>query len=134
DLAVLDDRDVAVLVRDRLMAAREVDDREAAHAHGKRAVDQETLVVGTTMLDHVAHRLRDRAGREDPLLESEKTGNAAHSLGDPSWFRPLVALPGGPGSRLVNGPRRATTGARHGADRRRRRASCESRARSRRGR
>ena len=60
DLAVLDDDDAAVLVRDRLVAAGEVDDREAPRAERDLAVDVLAGAVGAAV-----DELR-RSSREAP--------------------------------------------------------------------
>ena len=59
DLAVENDPDGAVLIRDRLVAARKVDDAEAPHAETHGAFGVEALIVGPAMPDLVAHRLDD---------------------------------------------------------------------------
>jgi hypothetical protein len=46
ELAVLDDVDRRVLVRDRLVAGLEVDDREPAGGEGHRPVDEVAVAVG----------------------------------------------------------------------------------------
>ena len=51
DLAVVDDLDRAVLVRDRLVTAREVDDARAGACRGRRAVQEYALVVGPAVRD-----------------------------------------------------------------------------------
>ena len=55
DLAVEDDPDRAVLVRDRLVAAVEIDDAEAAHAERDAVADVHTLIVGAAMRHGAAH-------------------------------------------------------------------------------
>jgi hypothetical protein len=56
DLAVLDDDAASVLVRDRLVAVLEVDDREAARREGDGAVDVLAVTVGAAVDEQVAHR------------------------------------------------------------------------------
>ena len=55
DLAVADDPDALVLVGDRLMAAGEVDDRQAAHAEQHLAVQVVAVIVGAAMGRDRAH-------------------------------------------------------------------------------
>src|SRR5205823_2230096 len=55
DLPVEDDHRRPILVEDRLVTAREVDDAEATHAHADGAVYVDALVVGAPMPDGVAH-------------------------------------------------------------------------------
>src|SRR5262249_1230720 len=61
ELAVLDDVDGAVLVRDRLVAGREVDDREAPRGEACRAVEEGAVAVGATVDELRAHP-REAAG------------------------------------------------------------------------
>jgi hypothetical protein len=56
DLAVQDDVQAAVLVGDRLVAALDVDDRQAPAAETGRTPDVEALVVGTAVRDRRGHR------------------------------------------------------------------------------
>ena len=55
DLAVLDDGDGPVLVRDRLVAARQVDDRKAARRDPDGAVDVRALRVGAAVVERLRH-------------------------------------------------------------------------------
>ena len=55
DLAVLDDVDGAVLVRDRLVAALEVDDREPARREPDAALQEHAVRVGAAMDERCAH-------------------------------------------------------------------------------
>src|SRR4029079_16491737 len=71
DLAVLDDDTASVLVRDRLVAVLEVDDREAARSEGDGAVDVLAVTVGAAVDEQVAHRtqradVRGAVCRRDP--------------------------------------------------------------------
>src|SRR5262249_15142827 len=55
NLAVEDDPDAPVLVRDRLEAIIEVDDAETAHADGDAVADVDTFIVGPTVRHDAAH-------------------------------------------------------------------------------
>ena len=70
DLAVEHDEHAAVLVRDRLVAAGQVDDAEAAHAEADPALDEGAPVVGAPMADGIAHPLHfgigDGSGSDRP--------------------------------------------------------------------
>src|SRR5204863_6463341 len=89
DLAVLDDVERAVLVRDRLVAAREVDDGEPACGEGDRPVEVLAAAVGATVGEHPAHR-RETLGvgppgpRRDPAdpahaaYSTDAAGSAVH--------------------------------------------------------
>src|SRR6185295_11799045 len=57
DLAVLDDMNRAVLVRDRLVAAGEVDDGQAARGQCDGAVDDVALAVRAPVAERVVHGL-----------------------------------------------------------------------------
>jgi hypothetical protein len=63
DLAVLDDDDAAVLVRDRLVAAGEIDDGEAPCCKADSSVMECPLAVRTPVDQSLVHRLED--GRFD---------------------------------------------------------------------
>ena len=71
DLAVLDDDDRAVLVRDRLVAAGQVDDREPARGDADALVRVHALRVGAAMDERLRHRTQPvdverRLRRRDP--------------------------------------------------------------------
>ena len=77
DLAVLHDDDAPVLVRDRLVAGVEVDDREPPRRQPDGAVDERAVGVRAAMHERLAHRreplgIRCAAGRRD-------TADAAHA-------------------------------------------------------
>ena len=55
DLAVLDDDDRAVLVRDRLVAARQVDDRKSPRRDPDRPVEVRALGVGAAVIERLRH-------------------------------------------------------------------------------
>ena len=71
DLAVLHDDDGAVLVRDRLIAAGEVDDREPPRRDSDRPVDMRPLGVGAPVVERGGHpaepfRVDGSASGRDP--------------------------------------------------------------------
>ena len=71
DLAVLDDDDGAVLVRDRLVAAGQVDDREPARRDADALLRVHALGVGAAMDERLRHRtqpvdIERRVRRRDP--------------------------------------------------------------------
>src|SRR6266850_1435326 len=70
DLAVEHDPDGTVLVVDRLMAGREIDDAQAPHAERDALVDEHAFIVGAAMADHVAHAVDERAR----LVRAERRG------------------------------------------------------------
>ena len=75
DFAVEQDTNRKILVPHRLMAAGDIDDREAAEAEMKRVLglDVEAVVVGAAMRDRVRHRLQVGAG-----AGADEPGQAAH--------------------------------------------------------
>src|SRR5206468_4272963 len=89
DLPVLDDDAAPVLVRDRLVAVLEVDDREAAGREGDAAVDVLAGAVGAAVDEQVAHRAqrldgRDAVRRRDPAdsAHGSTLGAAAQQSSD----------------------------------------------------
>ena len=73
DLAVEDDDESAVFVRDRLMAARHVDDAEPADAEADAVGEIEPFVVRTAVHHGPGHAAQD--GRVDGAKD---TADAAH--------------------------------------------------------
>ena len=63
DLAVVDDDDRAVLVVERLLAGREVDDRQPAMAERDPRLEVQTVAVGSAMGDRLVHTQRQAAVR-----------------------------------------------------------------------
>src|SRR5258707_4526 len=79
DLTVEDDADGAVFVVDRLIAAGDVDDGQAAHAQADIVRPEETFAVGTAVQQPVVHRLqRGAIGAQG----AQHAGDAAHRYGD----------------------------------------------------
>ena len=76
DLAVLDDMDGAVLVRDRLVAGLEVDDREPAGGEREASVADDAVRVRPAMGEDGAHPLGALRGRRPG--ERHHSGNPAH--------------------------------------------------------
>ena len=77
ELAVLDDRDPAVLVRDRLVARREVDDREAPGSEPDAALDVRAVRVRPALDEGCAHR-REPAG-VDGAAGGRDSADPAHA-------------------------------------------------------
>ncbi len=78
DLAVLDDHDAAVLVAYRLVAAFQVDDRQAPVRDPHDSVDVRSAMVGPPMVERVA-RPTHRLGIHNPPVRRNDPANAAHS-------------------------------------------------------
>src|SRR6266508_2649874 len=77
DLAVEDDPDGAILVRDGLVAAIQVDDAEAPHADGDAVPDVHALIVGTAM-HHCAAHVANLVLEHGAAIPSNDSGYAAH--------------------------------------------------------
>src|SRR6185312_4821698 len=98
DLAVEHQRHAGGLMRDRLVAGREVDDGETAVAETDRvapvcgALEKQSFAVGAAMADAVGHRL-EALTRVARLTLQDKSGNSAHAIRPPAAERRLVAAP-----------------------------------------
>src|SRR2546426_3316086 len=57
DLSVEDDPDRAILVMNRLVAGRQVDDAEASHAERHTLVHQQPLIVWAAMTNRLTHTM-----------------------------------------------------------------------------
>ena len=79
ELAVLDDDDAAVLVRDRLVAGLEVDDRQPAGGETDGAVDVDAARVGPAVDERRAHRLEPAPVRPRGRHDSADPTHAAES-------------------------------------------------------
>ena len=78
DLAVLGDPDRAVLVAERLTAAREVDDRQPPCAQGHARLDVDLLVVRPAVRDRAGHRQQSRRWKLAPTFQIQCPSDAAH--------------------------------------------------------
>ena len=78
DLAVGDDLDVAGLVQDRLLPAREIDDGEAAHAETDAGQRDAALLVRAAMVQHAHHA--SEIVRDDGAIQItlDNADNATH--------------------------------------------------------
>src|SRR5215831_20872624 len=63
DLAVEDHRDPPVLVADRLMSGRDIDDAQPPHGERDARLHEHPLIVGPAMANRLAHPVRERASR-----------------------------------------------------------------------
>src|SRR5688572_23530266 len=97
DLAVEDNPDRPVFVRDRLMTAFEVDDAQAAHAERHAIAEIDPFVVRTAVHDRGAHAADIRLGYRGSI-PAHDSGNAAHRYFPPSGVSPVT---GPRGSRRV---------------------------------
>ena len=78
DLAVEDDDDRAVLVVERLLAGREVDDRQAAMTEPDARLEVHALAVRPAVRLRVVHALQQRAVEVAAAAGVEQSGDAAH--------------------------------------------------------
>src|SRR5262249_55493018 len=83
DFTVEDDPDRTILVVDRLVAGRQIDDAQAPHSECDPLIDPRAFVVRATMADDVAHPAHERAARFGSEGRSGggglyETGDAAH--------------------------------------------------------
>jgi hypothetical protein len=78
ELAVEGDPDGAVLVGDRLAAAGEVDDGEAAGAQGEAGLAVVVLVVGPAVGDGGGHGAEPRGGELARTGQVQGSSNPAH--------------------------------------------------------
>jgi len=69
--------DRAVLVRQRLVAARQVDDRQAARTQSHPAVHVTAAAVRSTVDHRPAHSLEE-AGVDRVAAQGDETGDPAH--------------------------------------------------------
>ena len=91
DLAVVDELDRAVLVRDGLGAGgREVDDPEAPGDEPDGAVLEHGPLIGAAVLEDLPHRLEDVGRGHLPRAELEHPRDTAHGLAQVS----LLSVPG----------------------------------------
>src|SRR3954470_21716832 len=83
DLAVENDGVAAGLVGDGLLAAAEIDDREAPHAERAAVIEELAVVVGAAMEDGTIHRgerAADRFRRAEVVGRRDESVNATHGL------------------------------------------------------
>ena len=98
DLAVEDDRQVARTAGHRLVAGREVDDRQPTESQGDRVGDEVAVVVGTAVPDLVGHGADDR--RHCPETDRSPRSRTARTsggiVGEGSGAPALTACRDGP--------------------------------------
>ena len=78
DLAVLDDPDRLVLVADRLIAAREIDDGQASRSEADVAVDVRATAVGAAVNEGLVHRSQD-LGIDPFAVEPRDSADSTHA-------------------------------------------------------
>jgi hypothetical protein len=65
----------------RLLAALQIDNREAAHGETNRTVDIESIVVGTAMPNRIAHASQQRFVNRFPVVSNESNDATHRSTG-----------------------------------------------------
>src|SRR5262249_10273207 len=78
DLAVEDDDDGAVLVEERLLAGRDVDDREASMAERDARLEVLAVRVGSAMGLRVVHAPEDRPAQVTRAFRIDDSGYSTH--------------------------------------------------------
>jgi hypothetical protein len=78
ELPVVRDPERAILVRDRLLAARGIDDRQAAMPERGRAIEEEAVAVGTAMAERSGHSAR-RALVRRCAVDAKQSRDSAHA-------------------------------------------------------
>ena len=94
DLPVLDHVDRAVLVGDRLVAARHVDDRQPPRGQAHRARDHRALVVGAAVDQRRVHRLKQRPVDRTGSVQGGEPADPAHAPGATPARRAARPAPG----------------------------------------
>jgi hypothetical protein len=79
DLAVVDDPNRAVFVEDRLMAPRQIDDTQAAHAQADAIFYEYAFVIGTTIDNRLAHPV-DGLSIHRSRRATDNSRDSAHAL------------------------------------------------------
>src|SRR5205085_1303616 len=95
-LAVADDLDRAVLVAERLLPARDIDDREPAHSESRLGVHDAAEVVGPAMDHDVAHGAPPAAAiasRGSAISRSASAGAASATFACDTVCAPIVHPP-----------------------------------------
>jgi hypothetical protein len=78
NLAVEHNVNGAVLVRERLMSLREIDDAQPTMDEARAVIAIESRLVRSSMREHIAHRGQTRTLVGVQLVRCDDSGNAAH--------------------------------------------------------
>jgi hypothetical protein len=81
NLAVENDPGAAVFVKYGLMASREIDDTETAHAETSAVGDMDSLVVGAAIYDLLAHMVHESFGNVALASCAHHSSDSTHGLG-----------------------------------------------------
>src|SRR4051812_20349260 len=78
DLAVKDQLDHAILVGHRLVAAGQIDNRQAAHSHTNMLADIKAIAIRPTMMDRMIHSLDQAALNRARPIGMQMPTDTAH--------------------------------------------------------
>jgi hypothetical protein len=78
NFAVENNVDAAVLIRQWLVTAAEVNNGEAAKAKANRTVDEISVVVWAAMADCVRHALDESRRNTSPMIKEKFSADSAH--------------------------------------------------------
>ena len=87
DLAVVDDRDAAVFVVQRLLAGRQIDDRQPPVAEAHPRLQMQSAFVGAAVELRLVHPIEEATVDFPPALAVENTCYSAHRIVFPSSMR-----------------------------------------------
>ncbi len=86
NLAVADDVNRSVLVRDRLLAAVEIDNAQPPHRQADAGLDEEAFIIRSAMAQRVGH-FAEEGTAISSVFRGDVAGDAAHSLPLRFWAR-----------------------------------------------
>ena len=78
DLPIQDDEDALIFVKNRLMTASQVNDRETAHAQGHTIINPHSLVIWPTVANDPAHAVDELLRVVTTALYINKSGYSTH--------------------------------------------------------
>ena len=80
DLAVVDDHHAAVLVIERLLAGRHVDDGQAPVPEAQARLDMEPAFIGAAVMLHLVDARQQVAADVAPSVQIEHSDDSAHDF------------------------------------------------------
>src|SRR5260370_2060891 len=80
DFPIQDDEYALIFVKNRLMTASQVDDRETAHAQGHAVINPHSLAIWPTVANDLAHAVDELLRIFATALSINKSGYSAHYL------------------------------------------------------
>src|SRR5580700_782579 len=79
NLAIEDDPDCSVFIRQRLMSGAEINDGQTAKTQPDRPSDMISLIIGTTVTNRVRHRPEQRNRHGRSTVKHEFSADSAHN-------------------------------------------------------